>query len=99
MPLEIRHTEQARRDLREIWHYIERSDAIAADRQLRRIANKIVQISQVPEMGRLRPELSESLRSFTEGRYIIFYELEEAVLRIVRVMHNARDITAEMFDD
>lgn len=98
MPLEIRHTERARRDLRDIWHYIERSDASAADRQLRRIASKILQISQVPGMGRLRPELSESLRSFTEGRYIIFYELEESVLRIVRVMHTARDISADSFD-
>ena len=97
MPLEIRHTTQARRDLREIWHYIDESDSGAADRQLRRIAEKIVQISQVPEMGRPRPELGEGLRSFVTGRYLIFYQLEPAILRVVRIMHTARDISADSF--
>lgn len=97
MPLEIRHTQQARRDLRDIWHYIDQNDTGAADRQLRRIAEKIVQISQVPEMGRPRPELGKTLRSFVTGRYLIFYELEPAVLRVVRVMHSARDISPDSF--
>lgn len=99
MPLEIRHTQQARRDLREIWHYIDQNDTDAADRQLRRIAEKIAQLSEVPKIGRPRPELAANMRSFVVGRYLIFYEIEPAVLRVVRVMHSARDITAEMFDD
>jgi len=99
MPLEIRHTQQARRDLREIWHYIDQSDTNAADRQLRRIAEVVTQISQVPKMGRPRPELARNLRSFAVGRYLIFYELEPTILRVTRVMHTARDMTPEMFDD
>ena len=98
MPLEIRHTRQARRDLREIWHYIDQSNTSAADRQLRRIAEKITQISQVPMMGRPRPEFGQPLRSVVVGRYVIFYELEPSVLRVVRVMHSARDISADSFD-
>ena len=97
MPLEIRHTQQARRDLRDIWHYTDQNDTGAADRQLRRIAEKIAQISQVPEMGRPRPELGEGLRSFVTGRYLIFYQLEPAILRVVRIMHTARDISADSF--
>lgn len=97
MPLDIHHTQQARRDLREIWHYIDQNDTGAADRQLRRIADKIAQIAQVPEMGRPRPELGETLRSAVVGRYLIFYELQPGKLRVVRVMHTARDITADAF--
>lgn len=99
MPLEIRHTLQARRDLREIWHYIDRSDTNAVDRQLRRIAEKIIQISQVPMIGRPRPEFRDELRSFVVGSYVIFYALEPGILRVVRVMHTARDISADAFDD
>lgn len=98
MRLEIRHTQQARRDLLEIWHYTDQNDPNAADRLLRRIAEKITQISQVPEMGRLRPELSANLRSFVTGRYIIFYQLEPKILRVVRVMHSARDISPDAFN-
>ncbi len=99
MPLKIRHTLQARRDLREIWHHIDQNDTNAADRQLRRIAEKIIQASQVPMLGRPRPEFGDALRSFVVGRYVIFHEVEPDILRVVRVMHSARDITAEAFDD
>jgi toxin ParE1/3/4 len=49
-------------------------------------------------MGRPRPEFGEELRSFVVGRYVIFYELGPAVLQVVRVMHSARDISADAFD-
>lgn len=98
MPLEIRHTQQARRDLKEIWNYIDQADTSAADRQLRRIAERIIQISHVPMIGRLRPEFGDELRSFVVGRYVIFYALEPGILRVVRVMHTARDISVDAFD-
>ena len=97
MQLEIRHTRQARQDLREIWDYIDQTDTAAADRQLRRIAEKVIQTSHVPMIGRPRPEFGEKLRSFVVDCYVIFYELEPTALRIVRVMHSARDISSGNF--
>jgi plasmid stabilization system protein ParE len=41
--------------------------------------------------GRPRPEFGEKLRSFVVDRYVIFYELEQTVLRI------ARDISSGNF--
>lgn len=99
MPLEIRHTRQARRDLKEIWTYIDQNDTNAADRLLRRIAERIAQASQTPMMGRPRPELRGNLRSLVVGRYVTFYELRPDILYVVRVLHGARDISVEMFDD
>ncbi len=61
MQLEIRHTRQARQDLREIWDYIDQTDTAAADRQLRRIAEKVIQTSHVPMIGSLA---RSSARSF-----------------------------------
>ncbi len=39
-------------------------------------------------------ELAPGLRSFPVGRYLIFYLLDSGCLRIVRVLHGARDIDA-----
>ena len=49
-------------------------------------------------MGRSRPEFGDELRSFVVGRYVIFYQLEPTILRVIRVMHTARDISFDAFD-
>lgn len=43
-------------------------------------------------MGRLRDELTEGLRSFPVGRYVIFYRIVQDGVEIVRVLHGARDL-------
>lgn len=97
MPLEVRHTNEARRDLREIWNYIAQDNPHAADRQLRRIAEVVTRISIVPEMGRARPDLGQTLRSFPTGNYIVFYEVTATSVWVVRVLHSARDISPDRF--
>jgi toxin ParE1/3/4 len=44
------------------------------------------------KLGRERPELSEHLRSFPEGNYLIFYREWAGRIAIVRVLHGARDL-------
>ena len=44
------------------------------------------------ESGRRRSELTDGLRSFPIGSYLIFYEIRELDIFIVRVLHGARDI-------
>ncbi len=51
-----------------------------------------------PHMGRARPELMRKLQSFPYARYIVFFLAEPEGIEIVRVVHSARDITAEDFD-
>lgn len=48
-------------------------------------------------MGRLRGELATGLRSFPVGRYVIFYRALSNGIEIVRVLHGARDLSADGF--
>ena len=45
-------------------------------------------------MAPLRPELSDGLRGFPTGDYVIFYREAGPAIEIVRVLHAARDIVA-----
>jgi toxin ParE1/3/4 len=99
MPLNVRHTNAARRDLRGIWTFITSDNPSAADRQLHRIAESIGHLSNTPQMGRARDDLAPKLRSFPVGRYLVFFDFDATTLRIVRVIDSARRISPEMFDD
>ncbi len=46
-------------------------------------------------MGRTREELAPNLRSLPFGRYVIFYEALPDEIVIVRVLHSARDVSAQ----
>ena len=81
-----------------IRRYLEEADAEAvADRFLHEIAGILVKLSDVPEMGPARPELAAHLRSFTVGKYVLFYTFDSRDVRLVRVLHSARDIKPELF--
>ena len=47
---------------------------------------------QNPNIGRLRGELSDGLRSIPIGAHVIFYLLWQSDVAIVRVLHGARDV-------
>jgi toxin ParE1/3/4 len=49
-------------------------------------------LSRQAGLGRMRDELAPGLRSFPVGRHLIFSLLDSGCLRIVRVLHGARDI-------
>jgi toxin ParE1/3/4 len=48
-------------------------------------------------LGRERPELGTKLRSFVAGDYIIYFVAIPHGVRIARVFHGSRDITAQDF--
>jgi toxin ParE1/3/4 len=55
-------------------------------------------LASSPAIGRLRPDLRRGMRSLSMGRYIIFYECDDQVVRLLRVLHGARDIGPAMFE-
>lgn len=85
-------TAEARSDLDQIWQYIAAESEIAADKVVAEIVQRFLRLAEFPEMGRERTELSPSMRSFTVGRYIIFYRTGELGVAIVRILHGSRDI-------
>jgi toxin ParE1/3/4 len=48
-------------------------------------------ISEHPQIGRERPEIGDELRSFAAMSWVIFYRTDGEKIRIVRVVHGARD--------
>lgn len=98
MKARIRFTNSAEADLLELWLTIAEENLIAADESLDLIQLAIAALGRQPEMGKVRPELANGLRSIsTRTPYIIFYVLNADGLLVVRVLHHARDIDADYF--
>jgi toxin ParE1/3/4 len=98
MKKQIRFSEFARDDLKQIYRYIA-NDSPARGRKL------IVEITQCceqtiaeyPQIGRVRPEIYQDLRSLAFKRYVIFYRELAAAIEIVRVLHGSRDVDLAFF--
>ncbi len=94
----IRFTNSAGADLLDLWLNVAEENPVATDESLDSIHATVLLLGSQPEMGRMRPELSDGLRSFpTRTPYIVFYLHDNDGLLVVRVLHHARDIGAEYF--
>ena len=91
MPSIIR-SPQAESDLIEIAVYIAQDNPKAASRWLDTIDNKLDMLSRQPLIGEIREEIAHNLRSFPAGNYIIFYQPCDDGVKLVRVLHGARDL-------
>ena len=90
--MRIRVSRRATTDLDEIWLYIAERDGIEpAQRQIGTISEKFLLIASQPLIGRSEGGLRPALRSFPDGNYRIYYEQRPDYIRIVRVLHGARD--------
>jgi len=88
----VRRRPQAEEDLFEIALYIARDNPIASDEFLDTMSEKFDLLATSPLMGRARPELAPSLRSFPVGNYVIFYRSLRGGIEVVPVLSAARDI-------
>ena len=88
----------AKRDLHEIWAYIEQDNRTAADRLIRSFDEKFRMLAAYPRAGKARDEFRPGLRSYPVGKYLIFYRLADAGIEIVRVLHSARNIERALDD-
>jgi toxin ParE1/3/4 len=90
----VLRTQRARLDLLEIWLYIAKDNAPAADRLLDRIDRTCRSLAQQPLMGQARPELALDLRSFSVGNYVIYFRPLSDGIEVQRVLSGARDVDA-----
>lgn len=86
-----RLTPRAEQDLRDIWRSIAVDNESAVDRLVRRIFDRLDLAASQQQMGRARPELSETARTLVEGRYVIIYEPASDGVLVVAVVHRMRD--------
>lgn len=86
-------------DYEEIWRYIARDNPAAADRLITTFERHLATLATMPAIGREEPLLAINLRSFPVGNYLIFYRPTAEGIALVRVLHGARDITPEYFEE
>ncbi len=82
----------AEQDLENIWVYLAQNNQIAADKQIANILNRLPILAQFPDIGQVRDDLVEKLRSFPVKPYIVFYIQLDDGIEIVRILHHSRDI-------
>ena len=84
----------ARADLDDIWQYIARDNLPAADRLLDTFYERFLLLAKQPLLGEVRDELRPGVRSFAAGSCVIYYQLADDRIRVVRVLHGSRDVEA-----
>lgn len=90
---EYRLRRAARDDLELIWDYtVEEWGADQAEAYLLSIMNCFEELSKNPEMGRKREDLRAMTRSFPKEQHVIFYEVIDADIEILAVVHQSADI-------
>ena len=91
-------TERAQADLLQAWLYIAEDNLAAADKVLDKLEQEATLLLLQPLMGRARPELGSAVRSWPSSTpYLLFYEVDDMELTVLRVLHHARDIRSGSF--
>ncbi len=90
----IRFSTDAHRDIEETASYIFDLNPVAASRFLDALDETCELLAEHPLIGRSRPTLGESLRSFPIGNYLIFYTPSPDGIDVVRVIYGGRDLPA-----
>jgi plasmid stabilization system protein ParE len=95
--MRIRLAPQARADLDEIWLYIARKSGSdkTATRHIDSIVRGFELLVKFPYIGKtLGVNKPQNVRTLTVRKYIVFYRPAESEVRILRVIHAARDAYA-----
>lgn len=78
-------------DLKSIHTYISKGSKTYADRFVNKLINRVDQLENYPESGRIVPEFNlETIRELIEGNYRIIYKINADHVGIVRLHHSAR---------
>ena len=93
-----RFTPAARNDLFDLWSYIAADNPDAADRVEGEILGACQRLASRPSLGHFRRDLTDmTVRFFpVRGTYLIVYDPTTEPLEIIRILHGARDATAEL---
>ena|ERR1700746_3531638 len=89
---------EARDDLREIWVYIASDNPGAADKLEEDIYAACELLSKNPHIGHKRPDLTDEPVRFwpVRGQYLVIYLPDSEPLKIVRILHGARDASSQL---
>jgi plasmid stabilization system protein ParE len=96
--LKVRISRSAERDLREIAEYIAQDSPLRAFNFVRYLRQKALELGQIPQAFPLIPRYEKfGLRRRPCGYYLIIYRIDNGAVRIVRIVHGARDYESWLF--
>ena len=98
MPRVIKSRE-SQDDYLEIWLYVARDKAEAADALVAHFDQQLDLLASAPLIGKLEEDLATEIRSFPIGKYIVYFRIIEGGVELVRILHSARDITSDFFTE
>jgi toxin ParE1/3/4 len=82
---------KAEQDLSDIYDWIADDSTANADAYIERLVAAIRLLADMPRMGSCRLPRFPTVRSFSVGSHLIFYQPVEDGIEVVRVIHGARD--------
>jgi toxin ParE1/3/4 len=89
---QLSYSPAALEDLKAITLYIADDSPERALTFVEELQQKAAQAAEWPNLFPARDDLSTGLRCISHGRYLIFYHRETNGVRVVRVLHGARDL-------
>ena len=92
-------TPAAEDDLFDIWSFVARDNPTAADKLESDFFNTFQKLADKPDLGHHRKDLTDKLVRFfaVRGAYLVVYEALSPV-RILRILHGARDASSVLED-
>lgn len=88
---EVYYQSVARGDLVDLWLYIAEDNVAAADAYIERLQHSFAFLAENPQMGSDRSDIAEGLKSFAIDNFVIYYQLHDRGITVLRVWHTARD--------
>ncbi len=89
---QVLRTRQADKDLEDIWTYIARDNIVAAEKLTDQVHEAFQLLAASPDLGFPQFQYRDGLRCKpVVKRYLIFYEPIDDGIRVLRVLHGARD--------
>ena len=85
-------SERAKKDIIEIRTYISERNLSAAKNLIYTLNRSLKNLCHTPFMGSIRSEFHPQARCLVVGKYLVFYEVLESIVYILRILHSARDI-------
>lgn len=96
--MRVTFSDAARDDLVDIAVYIAQDSPARALTFVDEIEEHCRKLARTPNIGAPRTELGKDLRMLPHRRYLTFYRVEDNHVRILRILHSARDIGGDEFD-
>lgn len=91
--MKVLWTASALAQLQAIHDYLAQTSPDYAVRIIDRLTSRSIQLANFPNSGRMVPEYDrKEIREVIEGRYRIIYLVELAQVRVLAVIHSARDL-------